>query len=161
MSFIQKNIYRGIAILLCLCTYEVSALHDLRVARFRITATDFGYKFNVNFDREDILKEIYSTQKYQKEVIAQITQYIEKHVSINIDGESVNYELTEIVYTEENILLKGKLISEVRTIKKIDVSNTCLINKIEGHLNIMEFFLNDKERFFRLDKDRIRTTVTY
>ena len=161
MSAIRKNIYLGITILFCFCSFEVSATHDLRVARFRITATSTGYNFNVNFDREDILKEIYSTQKYQKEVIDQITQYIEKHVTIHIDDESINYELTEIEYTEENILLRGKLISDLRAIKKIDVSNTCLIEKIEGHLNIMEFFLNDKERFFRLDKDRIRTTVTY
>lgn len=161
MSCYRTNIYWGILALLCFGTIEVSAFHDLRVARFRITATSEGYDFDINFDREDILKEIYSTQKYQPEVIDQITKYIENHVTIHIDDEAIKYELTEIEYTEETILLKGKLLSDLRPIKKIDVSNTCLINQIEGHLNIMEFFLNDKERFFRLDKDRIRTTVAY
>lgn len=161
MSFFRKNIYWGIIILLCFCATKVSAAHDLRVARFRITATTTGYDFDINFDREDILKEIYSTQKYEPEVIDQISKYIKSNVSIIIDGEEVAYALKEIEYTEENILLKGKLISGLREIKKIEVKNTCLIERIDGHLNIMEFFLNDKERFFRLDKDRIRTTVTY
>lgn len=161
MSFLRKNIYWGIIILLCFCTIEVLASHDLRVARFRITATSTGYDFDVNFDREDILNEIYSTQKYESKVIDQIAKYIKSNVSIIIDEKEVAYELTEIEYTEENILLKGKLISGLREIKNIEVKNTCLINRIDGHLNIMEFFLNDKERFFRLDKDRIRTTVTY
>ncbi len=160
MSFSRKNIYWGIPLLLCICLTE-SVAHDLRVARFRITATSTGYEFNVNFDREDILEEIYSSQKYQSEVIDQITGYIGNHVTITIDDEVVAYELTKIEYTEENILLKGKLLSGLREIKKIDVSNTCLVNRIDGHLNIMEFFLNDRERFFRLDKDRISTTVTY
>ena len=40
-----------------------------------------------------------------------------------------------------------------RTFGKIEVSNTCLLENIEGHMNVMEFFLNDKERFFRLDKE--------
>ncbi len=161
MSFYRKNIYWGILILACTCASGAFATHDLRVARFRITATPTGYDFDVNFDREDILNEIYSTQKYEPEVIDQISKYIESNVSIVIDDAEVAYELTEIKYTEENILLHGKLISDLREIKKIDVKNTCLIERIEGHLNIMEFFLNDKERFFRLDKDRIRTTVTY
>lgn len=161
MSAHRKNIYWGFATLLCLFTLEAKAEHDLRVARFRITATATGYDFNINFDREDILETVFRTQKYQSEVIDQISKYIEDHVTISMDDETVTFELTEIEYTEENILLKGKLLSGPKEIEKIDVSNTCLINRIDGHLNIMEFFLNDKERFFRLDKDRIRTTVTY
>jgi hypothetical protein len=161
MSLNRKNIYWWILMLICLCPHNSDAAHDLRVARFRITATVSGYDFNVNFDREDILKEIYGQQKYEKKVINQITNYVEDHLRITIDDEPIAYELTEIEFTKDNILLRGKLLSALREIKKIDVQNTCLINQIDGHMNIMEFFLNDKERFFRLDKDRIRTTVKY
>lgn len=161
MSLNRKNIYWGYAILLCLVSSEAFAEHDLRVARFRITATATGYDFNINFDREDILEEIYSVEKYESEVIDQISTYIKQHVSISIDEEAVAYELTVVEYTEENILLHGKLLYESRDIRKIDVQNTCLINRIDGHLNIMEFFLSDRERFFRLYKDRIAASVTY
>ena len=116
MSFIS-NIYKVIVLAIVLMAFETTA-HDLRVARFRITATTTGYDFNVNFDREDILTTIYDSDKYQANVIDQISAYIDKHVTIAIDGELVAYELSEIEYTETNIILMGKLLHDLENIRK-------------------------------------------
>ena len=137
-----------------------AAAHDLRVARFRITATDAGYAFTVNFDREDILNAVYGSNRGGNQLLGQIEAYIGEHVQIMIDGTPIDYELTKIEFTETNILLSGQLVTALRNIQTLEVRNTCLLS-LDGHLNIMEFFLKDKERFFKLDKDRTETTVTY
>ncbi len=145
---------------LCLL-YSGLVDHDLRMARFNISESENGYTLDINFDRADFLKTIYATDQYQSDVLEQAKIYIRQNLQYVFDGDSVSFELDSIQYTEENIFLTGMLMTARRNISEIQVANTCLIEDVEGHLNIMEFFLNGKKRFFRLDENRITTTIKY
>lgn len=136
-------------------------IHDIRLARFRISEAGGKYELSVNFDRADFLKTIYATKEYQPDVLSQAKVYVTQHLSISINQEQMGYEFQAIEYTDTNVILRGALETGRKKIKEIFITNTCLIDDVDGQLNIMEFFLNGKKRFFKLDKKRTQTTIAY
>ena len=138
-----------------------SADHDIKMARFRVEKQTSGYEISVAFDRVDILEAVYSQPVERVEVIEQIEAYVKPRVTYRIDGRAIPYQFESIEYTKENIILTGTIKVPIGRVDEIEVENTCLIQEIDGHLNIMEFFMNDNKRYFRLHEGRTKTTVTY
>ena len=138
-----------------------SLFHDIRLAKFRITEVGSGYELSINFDRSDLLESIYASRDYENDVLLQAEAYVKENLHYLFDGDTVLYDLEEIEYTENNIVIKGKILADKLSVTEINVVNTCLVDEVKGHMNIMEFFLNDKERFFRLDQARTKTIVKY
>ena len=138
-----------------------SFFHDIRLAKFRVIAVDAGYELSINFDRSDLLESIYATRDYDNDVLQQTESYVKENLFYLFDGDTVSYDLENIEYTDTNIILTGAILTDKISVKEIRVGNTCLIDEVKGHMNIMEFFLNDKERFFRLDQVRTKTIVKY
>lgn len=158
-----KNKFRSYLPILLLagCCLLSFGFHDIQMAKFRMVEEENGYSFHLSFDRKDILEAVYAASAYEEDVLSQISKYVKAHLTYTIDGADVKYSMDDIEYTNDNILLKGEFEHFNGTIKKIRVENTCLINHVPGQLNIMEFYIKEKKRFFRLSADRIATVVEY
>ncbi len=130
------------------------------MARFRVEEQGSNYQFRVSFDRVDILEAIYANPSQETEVIDKIEDYVQSRVSYSFDGQPASFDFESIEYTADMIILRGFLDAPLN-VEEINVSNTCLVDDIDGHLNIMEFFLNDNKRYFRLHEGRTKTTVSY
>ena len=88
-------------------------------------------------------------------------QYVRKHFYLKFNGEFSVIRFSGITEEKDFISIEATLHEITGSIKKIDVLNTCLVNEIEGHSNLIQVALFGKKRYFRLDKDRIKTLIEY
>ncbi|MEM9328263.1 MAG: DUF6702 family protein [Bacteroidota bacterium] len=135
--------------------------HDVKMARFTVEEQNENYEIAVSFDRVDILEAIYGRPTESIEVLDQIGDYVERRVAYKFDGRPVPFQLDAIEYTKDNILLNGIIHAPGGTVHTIEVENTCLLDEVDGHMNIMEFFLSNHRRYFRLHEGRTKTIVDY
>ncbi|MEP1035494.1 DUF6702 family protein [Ekhidna sp.] len=138
--------------------------HDIRMAIFEIYEGDCGLVMNVSADRyyfSQTLKNEFPS-RFKDEHFEQITwEYLQDKVAIEIDGNCTAFEINEIEYSEENIFIRGKLNLILDDVKEVKMTNTCMIDFIDGHDNIMKLKLNDRTRSFRLNSKRTSTTASY
>ena len=136
--------------------------HELLMARFNIVDADNGYRLDIRLDRENML---YTLQQECSltgtETSQRIIYYIYDHFFLNIDGQDTDYEIEQVQFEENFVILKGHLVRERSDFNQIEVHNTCMIDSIEKHTNIIGIKAKGRTRSFRLDKDRKMTVITY
>ncbi|MEO9872872.1 DUF6702 family protein [Ekhidna sp.] len=142
---------------------SISYSHDIRMAIFEITENDSGLQMNISVDRyyfyESLKNEFedHATRDFEN----MAWEYLQSRVAIEVDGNCTAFEITEIEYGEENIYLKGSLNLQLEDIKEVKMTNTCMVDLVEGHDNIMKLKLNDRTRSFRLNSKRTSTIASY
>ncbi|MEL6719657.1 MAG: hypothetical protein AAFP82_13160, partial [Bacteroidota bacterium] len=69
--------------------------------------------------------------------------------------------INQITEDEHHIFIDAIFSKPQNTIQRIEIYNTCLVEQISNHSNIMSFHFHGEERMFRLHQKRIRTVVEY
>lgn len=138
--------------------------HDIRMAIFEVFEGDAGLEMTVSLDRncftQIIQKECLTA--YNSEDFKLLTsEYLRSKVLIEIDSRCTSFEVFQIEFSEENIFVKGSLNLKTEKIKEVKLTNTCMIDFIEDHDNIMKLKLNDRTRSFRLNSKRTTTVASY
>lgn len=138
--------------------------HDIKLAVFEVFEAESGLEMNVTLDKEDFLSSLESefgirptSDNLQKLAF----EYLDSKVSIKVNGECTSFAILEIVFSNLNIHLKGSLNIQIAAIEEIHMTNSCMVDLIEDHDNIMKLKLNNKTRSFRLNRSRTSTTATY
>ncbi len=134
-----------------------SAAHDLRIAYFEISKKEAGYELVVRFDRQDILKELGAFS----ELDVALTSYLASHLSLLFDGEKVNWQVNDVTMDQLFIQMKCSLQTRRNQVSTINVWNTCLIDAVEKHDNIVISQLHGRSRSFRLNRKREQTIIKY
>ena len=147
-----------------LFTFFIGYAHDIRMAVFEIIKVEKGLEMHVSVDRYDFFQTLESEYPaaFDTENLEQITlDYLQSKVAIEIDGKCSDFEIEEIEYYKQNILIKGSLNLDIDEINEVKMTNTCMIDSIEGHDNIMKLKLNDRTRSFRLNSERTSSIASY
>lgn len=139
--------------------------HDVAIANFEISQDEDLLMLEVKIDKED-LENIYVEKDGEKiDLIKEnkfVQEYLDKHFYLVVDRQKINFHLQDI--SKDNYFYSIKLTSEnkiAQFINHIQLKNTCLIDTVDKHSNIVSFQLNDKYRTFRLHEGRIRVEVKY
>lgn len=143
--------------------------HSFEMAYYDILESGKGYHLKISYDRDDIRKEI--TTKYPhilemseataaQELEHCLIDYVEKHVSFQFDNQEVKFIEWSFEYEQTLTQISIKLKTKSKKVKNITVINTCLIQN-KKHNNIIRSYLYDRDRHFRLTKDRQKTTIAY
>ena len=137
--------------------------HDIRMAIFEISERNEGLTLKVSMDKDDFYasleKEFSSLSADNIEELSWI--YLTKNLDIEVNETRVLFKTGEITFDTYNIHLTTTLNPKISRITKVKMTNTCLIDSIEGHDNIMKLKLNSRVRSFRLNKKRTSTIASY
>ena len=136
-------------------TFNLNA-HDIRLAYFEISRDSDHYNLIIRFDRDDILNELGAFGDLNEA----FGRYIDGHLSLIFDGHKVRWQVNEI-QLEDLFVIVDCEIAYNSDVKTINVWNTSLISSIDGHDNVVVLKLHNKNRSFRLNKQRQITVIRY
>ena len=147
-------------------TFSSSYVHDVPLAFFDLKESEDAIEVKMKFIKEDLeaaLLAVYPNADFREEKVKEknIEAYLSSHLRWVINNTAKNCIITQISEDEHHILISGIFSKPQRPIQRIEIYNTCLIEYIPKHSNIMNFHFHGKERMFRLHKKRIRTVVEY
>lgn len=131
--------------------------HNIRAAYFEISKAEQKYLLNVRFDRQDLLKELGAFSQLDEAV----NKYLEDHFSLQFDEKSVEFVVNEVTMDDLYIKWSGGIAYPPQEFRRIKVWNTCLIDTIKGHSNLIVTKLYGRSRTFRLSSERLSTVIDY
>ena len=115
----------------------------------------------VRFDREDILKVMYQSCEDYGKANDCLETYLNDHFTLSFDDQALSFVIEDIDHSED--LVEVKLLSKqsIKSFSTIHVFNDALIVQKDSQENIVRFLLDERSRSFRMNKDRLKTIVTY
>lgn len=135
---------------------------------FRLYADENSYHMEIRLDRENIEKAMNKDcvegafDLSRSEKLAQLEDYLHTNFQMKLNGASTDYEV--LSFSNEKGYLVAHTVFDIQVeqkIAKIEVINTCLLDIVDGHDNIILVQLNDRVRSFRLNKKLQSTTIKY
>ena len=148
--------------LLLVLVLFVARSHDLQISIFDIDTNAAGYlDLSVRLDKDDILREMYALCEDLENVNHCFESYINTHFSLSFSGEEAVFKLSDIAHSEEFVEIKLVSTEPMDLTRNIEVFNDVLVSSKPNQENIVKVSFYDQSRSFRMNKDRIKTTITY
>ncbi|MEQ9229823.1 MAG: hypothetical protein RIF46_04015, partial [Cyclobacteriaceae bacterium] len=115
--------------------------HDLKMAIFEIYEGKTGLEISISIDREvflQTLKADCSETMLQNEFEDATWEYLDSHMKIFVNDQFGSFHIEEIEYGRQNMIITGSLNVSVKEVREVRMINTCLVDSIDGHDNIMK-----------------------
>lgn len=149
-------------------SFQVHA-HDLKTAIFQIYAIEHTCFISIKIDRYDLeqalLKDctLSNLDSSHVQVDSLVINYLNDRLSIEFENQNAVLNYYELIFEDEYVTINGEFVGMIyySDASLIVVKNTCLIDAIDGHENIIQLSLNNKKRSFRLNQDRQKTYIKY
>ncbi len=136
--------------------------HDLQISLFEVGTNEDGHiELFVRLDKENILKEMYANCTDYSQINTCLESYLNEHFSLSFDQQRTAFELIDLNHTTEYIEMNLVTTSSITMVKQIEVFNDVLVADRPAQENILRLSFYDQNRSFRMNKDRIKTTITY
>ena len=139
--------------------------HDIKMAVFEIVQNEHGFQMSITLDKEDFLRTLSSLYGAGPDNLrglqGRVWQYFDSHLMITINDQCTSLTINTIQHGKENIVLNCSLNLPVGRVEEVRIENYCMIDQIDKHENIMRLKLSDRDRSFRLNRDRVSTTAKY
>ena len=164
----NKNTMRKIVTFLILMMGWISNYaHDIKMGIFDIHMVKNRYQLDVKLDRMDFLEciktnfTVINSYMTPENIKIYAEEYLLSNLSIDIDDSCVEPMVTSLSYEDDYIRISAILNYQDEHVESIQITNTCMLDIVDGQTNIMRFDLMDRVRSFRLDEKRISTVVNY
>lgn len=135
--------------------------HELNFGLFAIFEKEQAYFMEIRLDKVNLLEAIGNTGTTAEDWNCSLSQYLDAKMELAINGFIAPMEFEEFTYLDDVIVVIVKLNLPNQTIFEIEINNSVLLETIENQTNIIKVSFHDKKRSFRLNKDRISTTIKY
>lgn len=135
--------------------------HDVKMAMFNFMEIGEGIVLEIVFDKEDLLDKtlnIYSNDIFLED---KVIEYVTNNFNSNINNQLIQWEFCRVKSNGNTISITSNPILLTYKVETIIVNNTCLINTVKDHLNLINLSINNKKRSFRMDVDRISISAKY
>ena len=140
----------------------VAQAHDFKLGEFHIKPLkNGGVELDIKLDRYDLLEALRKECADYNYLNTCFATYIKDHLKFKFDEQVIEMTLQDQEISDEFIELKFKLEGASSDVKNISIFNDVLIDQFEKQENVVNSHLYGKKRSFRLNKDRVRTTVEY
>lgn len=137
---------------------SMSSLHGLHMSYFEIKPNGNETSLFVSLDKNDLLKAIGGDSEGFDN---RIERYFEQHLKITFDGLEASFKLDKKGFNEAAIELQFTSNVNTNKVKFIKIYNNCLIDTNDGQENLVRFKYYDIQRTFRMNKDRVKTSLNY
>lgn len=133
--------------------------HDIAMAVFAITLAENSAHVKIQLDKGDIdelLKIANSATNSKKKIAA----YISKNTSWIINNQPTSFQFTSFTENKDYYFLETDSVNFNTPFTTLDLHNTCLIETVDKHSNVIYIKQKDKEmRGFRMNKKRTQISV--
>ncbi|MFY0602117.1 MAG: hypothetical protein JXR03_20750 [Cyclobacteriaceae bacterium] len=147
---------KGIIIVAFLCVFNHLQAHDIKVASFNIYLESGQLMCEIKADGTQIFQALDADQCVQT-----LQYYTDEHLSITFDKRQVKQKVLDYKVTDHFVIISISLEAHTSVPATIEATNTYLIERVNGHENVMIFNLHDRVRSFRQSRERTEITVNY
>lgn len=154
-------------ILFILAYSSMAFMHDLQLGVFDFYKDDNTLRLDMRLDKEDLVRAVQIRYPYldlatdSSAFKSCIEEYILENLSIKVNEQQTQIAFYSQQYKKDVISIFANISPSVSSVDNIYIKNTILLDLVEDQANIVTARLYDKERSFRLHKDRISTTIAY
>jgi len=92
-----------------------------------------------------------ATQEEFKSIDAYFETYLNEHLKISVNNNHAAYQYIGKEYDDDIVRFYLEII-DVKTLKNIEITNTCLLRDFEDQQNIIKISANKKHKTFYLNK---------
>ena len=126
--------------------------HDVAIALFDLSYKDNEIVIDIHFDKEDLDAAITTT----------VEEYLFEHLKFEINTQHVPFNIKSILQEDDqHYEIKAVIRGVNQPIKDVFIKNTCLIEEIPHHSNVIYARFYDTMRGFRMHKDRVVISFDY
>lgn len=151
----MRHLIFSLLFLLAFALIEVKA-HDMPIAFFNLMIEEEGVGLTIMLDKTDFeatLKPRASGALSPGE----IETYLYENMTWFFDGERADIDICTIEQVQDHYQIKARFAESAPSFSGVKVINTCLVDSIEKHSNVLNVEYAGKKRAFRLHKDRTQT----
>ncbi len=139
--------------------------HDIPVADFIFSQKGSTLQLDITLEKADF-EQAYThkgqeicTEQEDKENL--MKDYLRSHLTVKVNGQWLPIQFQSIGGDKHHRTIKASFAPIEKAIQSIYIYNTCLIEEVVGHSNVITAHINDKMRGFRMDKKRVFIDVEY
>ena len=133
--------------------------HDIAMAIFAVTLEENTVQLKVQLDKGDMDATLSIAAKNDSSS-EQLATYISKHVIWIVNNQPTTFKFTSFKENEDYYFLETSPVNFTTPFTTLDVHNTCLIETVEKHSNVIYIKQKGKEmRGFRMNKKRTQISV--
>ena len=137
-------------------TVLAKPVHEVPLAIFNLNIEANSVSLDILFDKADLenaVKQQPSSSAFQQ----QIEDYLLQNMQWLFNQKMVAFEICSMVKNREHYQIKVDFVGFKEELTQVEISNTCLVETIDKHSNILNVFYKKKQRSFRLHKARTKT----
>jgi len=152
-------------LLLILLLQPCNFVHDIAMAVFNIELNDKLLTLNIKLDKEDLEGLLSVDTENEIDLtheVSLVQEYVDKNFYLLTNDLKVNFRVESISKNDYFYHVKMISINQFEeVISSFQLKNTCLVETVNGHSNIINFKLNEQSRSFRMHKGRQRIEVQF
>jgi hypothetical protein len=162
----KKLLLLGMIVALCSFTMHkfymsvTQIQHHAGINELQITSRYFVDDLNTELEKIHKRKFYLGSSKETKEDVAQMQQYILDHFSLKIDGKKLTLQWLHN-QLEDDVMLCYLLVSNVKKVTSIEVTNTCLFGQLPDQQNMVHVEVQGKKKTALLTKDKFTEVLKY
>ncbi len=157
-------INQSAAFLFAFTTLLPFATDQSRMAIFDLKKNPDGtFHLKAVFNRRNLLNVLQDRHNtlHTDSLSMPLKAYLGEHLAFYFDDEPVEMEWHSARTGEQFISIEAHLHTEVSSPYNIRIQNSCLVDKVAQHANLIRIYLYEGKRIFRLDANRKTTMVRY
>lgn len=133
--------------------------HDIAMGIFALTLVENSAHLKVQLDKGDI-DELLKTGNTATNSNEKIVAYISEQTIWIINNQPTTFKFTSIEENEDYYFLETASVNFTTPFTTLDLHNTCLIETVDKHSNVIYIKQKDKEmRGFRMNKKRTQISI--
>lgn len=132
---------------------SIESEHDIAIAVFDFTQKEEKIILDIHFDKEDLEAALAEKES--------VENYLFDHLKIQVNHQYIPIKIDQININDFHYEIKGSLNLKAQKIQSIHIQNTCLVEEIPNHSNVIHANFNDKTRGFRMHLDRQEISFEY
>ena len=133
--------------------------HDIAMAVFAITLAENSAQVKIQLDKGDI-DELLTTTTTAASSNEKVAAYISKNTIWIINNQPTTFKFISFSENEDFYFLETAPVNFTAPFTTLDLHNTCLIEAVDKHSNVIYIKQKDKEmRGFRMNKERTQISI--
>lgn len=138
-----------------------SSAHDVPVAHFNLLEKDDRLMMEMEFDQGALASAILDKKDRSSLTNRQIKEYLSNHIQLTINKRIITIRIDRIKKKGHHVFVQATIAKPRLIIEQVLFKNTCLINVVPDHTNVLMTDINCITRGFQLNKERQEVSFSY
>ncbi len=149
---------KGFILLMTILWVRHAPVHDVPIAFYNIKVNEDVVSLEIQFDKEDtefVVSDFFNTD-FNNELLS---EYFKEHSIWYLNNQEHELEICSFGSDREHYYIKGEFSSFFDELKMMEIINTCLVDKIQNHSNVIQIEYGENFRGFRMTRKRKKIEI--